>query len=251
MTRETRMSQAEPIPPETGVAAEPATVQGPEVPEPKPADAEAEFRRSLAGRTPHPWLTPALIGVNIAVYAIMVAKGVNAFDPDVKDLIRWGADYGPKTTGGEWWRLFTCMFLHGGSAHLALNMWVLFRVGCLVERLVGRVGFGVLYILSGLIASLTSLYWHPSVPSVGASGAIFGVCGALLAFLLRGSDIIPVQALKELRNSVVAFVGYNLVFGLIHPGIDMAAHVGGFATGFVFGLVWFNLAPCTHPGGDN
>lgn len=186
--------------------------------------------------TPRVFVTPALIAVNVAVFVIMVASGVSLFDPTAPVLVQWGANFGPRTTGGEWWRLLTCTFLHIGLIHLALNMWVLWDIGNVVERLVGNVGFFILYVFSGLAGSLASMWWAPAIVSAGASGAIFGVWGAFLGFLLLRRDSIPLEALQPLRNSGIAFVGYNFVFGLMIPNIDMAGHIGGLVFGFAAGL---------------
>jgi rhomboid protease GluP len=116
-------------------------------------------------------------------------------------------------------------------------MFVLWGVGGLVERLVGNTGFAVLYFLSGAGGSLASLSYHPLLVSAGASGAVFGVYGALIALLVRQSGAVPAETLAGLRNAGLAFVGYNLLFGLMVPQIDNAAHIGGLVTGFVCGLV--------------
>ena len=95
--------------------------------------------------------------------------------------------------------MLTCAFLHFGIIHLAFNMWVLWQLGDLVERLVGNIGFLVLYIISGVGGSLASLLWNPMVISAGASGAVFGVGGALMGFILLRRDTIPAEVLKHLR----------------------------------------------------
>jgi rhomboid protease GluP len=202
----------------------------------EPVNPLLDFRRSLSERTPWVFVTPAIVLANVVVFVVMVASGVSPVEPTIDSLIHWGGNYGPKTLNGEWWRLFTSMFIHIGIFHIAMNMWAFWAAGLLVERLVGNVGFFVLYTLSGLAGSMASLYWHPMLVSAGASGAIFGVFGALLATLLKGSGSIPTQALTRLRNSAIAFVGYNLVFGFFVPQIDMAAHIGGLVAGFLCGL---------------
>jgi rhomboid protease GluP len=115
-------------------------------------------------------------------------------------------------------------------------MWALLSVGFLVERLVGKGGFLVIYVFSGLMGSLASVWWNPSVVSAGASGAIFGVYGALVGTLLSGRLSIPPQALSQLRYSTLFFVGVNLFYGLSKEHINMAAHLGGLAAGFLGGL---------------
>src|SRR5262249_31538048 len=159
--------------------------------------------------------------------------GVSVADPTIPDLLRWGADFGPKTTSGEWWRLFTSMFIHIGIIHLLVNMWVLAAAGPLVERMIGNAGFLLMYLLAGLSGSLASLLWDPLVVSAGASGAIFGIYGALFGLLLRQSRSIHVQALAQLRNSGFVFLLFNLFQGLFQPKVDFTAHIGGLVGGFL------------------
>jgi rhomboid protease GluP len=204
---------------------------------PPPDSRLAEFQRTLARLTPHVFVTPVLIGVNVLVFLIMTASGVSLMQPTIPDLLRWGADFGPQTASGEWWRLLTCVFVHIGLIHIALNMWVLAVAGPLVERMVGNVGFLLLYVVAGLTGSLASLLWNPLLVSAGASGAIFGIYGALLALLLRQHHSIPAEALKQLRNSGLGFLAYNLIYGAFQPNIDAAAHIGGLIGGFLCGLV--------------
>ena len=152
-------------------------------------------------------------------------------------MLDWGANFGPLTLAGQWWRLLTCMFLHFGLIHIGFNMYVLWQIGHFVERLVGNAGLLLLYLMSGLAASIASLAWNPSVVSAGASGAVFGVCGALLGFIAFRRDTIPGQVIKSLRSSLITFVIYNVVFSMVVPAIDMAAHLGGFVYGLVCGMV--------------
>jgi membrane associated rhomboid family serine protease len=133
--------------------------------------------------------------------------------------------------------MLTSAFLHFGILHIGFNMWVLWQLGALVERLTGNIGFLVLYLLSALGGSLASLLWNPLVISAGASGAVFGVCGGLLGFIVLRGDSIPLGILKQLRGSMLSFLGYNLVFGLMVSGIDIACHLGGLISGFVCGLM--------------
>jgi hypothetical protein len=117
-------------------------------------------------------------------------------------------------------------------------MWVLIIAGPLVERMVGNFGFLVLYLTAGLCGSLLSLLWHPLVISAGASGAVFGIYGALLGLLVRSGGSLPAKVLEALRDSGLAFVGYNLIFGFIlSDTIDNAAHIGGLIGGFLCGVV--------------
>lgn len=189
-------------------------------------------------------VTIILIALNVLVYLLMVFRGVSAFDPSADSVLKWGADYGPLTLHGQWWRMLVSTFLHFGIIHLLFNMYVLFSIGLFMESLAGRVPFIALYLVCGLGGSAASLAWHPSVVSAGASGAIFGLYGALLGFLLRHRGSIPAESLASLRKGALTFIGYNLLFGL-RPGVDMSAHLGGLATGFVLGL--FLIEPSSLP----
>jgi rhomboid protease GluP len=202
-----------------------------------PPDRLAEFHLTLASLTPRVYVTPVLIGINVLVFVLMSASGVSLTEPTIPDLLRWGADFGPSTTRGEWWRLLTCVFVHIGILHILLNMWVLTAAGPLVERMIGNAGFLVMYLVAGLCGSLASLFWNPLLVSAGASGAIFGVYGALVGILLREHQSVPTKALTQLRNSGLGFLGYNLLFGMMHARIDSAAHIGGLVAGFLCGLV--------------
>jgi rhomboid protease GluP len=203
----------------------------------EPAGQVEEFHRTLRVATPWAPVTAVVIGLNLTVYFLMLLAGVHPLSPTPQNLLDWGADFGPLTTGGQWWRMLTCIFLHIGFFHLLFNMWVLATVGPLVERLVGNIGFLVLYLVAGLAGSVASLWWNPGIISAGASGAIFGVLGALSAVMLTHRRTIPREVLRKLRYSGPAFLGYNLLFGFLVPGIDNAAHVGGLIAGLVGGLL--------------
>jgi rhomboid protease GluP len=202
-----------------------------------PVERVREFQQALVTFTPRLIATPVLVAANILVFAAMIATGVHLLTPTTQSIMDWGANFGPKTMNGQWWRLVTSLFLHFGVLHLGLNMWVLWDIGRLVERLVGNVGFIALYFVSGIAGSIASLAWHPTVISAGASGAVFGVVGALLGFVAFRRDTVPAAVLKQLRNSMAAFLIYNVLFGMMASGIDMAAHLGGLAAGFVCGLI--------------
>ena len=166
--------------------------------------------------------------------AAMTANG-GRWDQSIDELTRWGANHGPLTVNGQWWRLLTATALHGNVLHLLLNVVALWYTGRIAEPLFGRAAFLVLYLLSGLGGSVASLWWQPFVTGVGASGAIFGVYGGIGSWLLVRHRSIPAQAGAPLAGGLVAIVGYNLVFGLFQQNVDVAAHVGGLATGFVAG----------------
>lgn len=213
----------------------------PEVPPPKPTKAEvvrqeaASFDRTLKEITPRVVITWWLVGVNVFVFILMTLFGVDFFDPSGADLLRWGAEYGPRTSSGESWRLFTSMFVHVGILHLAFNMIVLMYVAPTLERMFGHVGFLLTYLIAGLAGSWWAFFYSPTQIHAGASGAIFGLYGALLAQLLLKRKAIPPHVLANLRNYVLFFITYNLVQSL-RPNISLAAHVGGLVGGFFCGL---------------
>jgi rhomboid protease GluP len=197
----------------------------------------AEFRDRLARFTPRVFVTPAILAINVLVFVAMIASGVQPLEPTTESLLRWGADFGPKTiTSGEWWRLFTCMFLHIGVIHIAFNMFVLMQIGPFVERLLGNLGFLIVYVICGLAGSMVSLAWNPYVVSAGASGAIFGLYGILLGFICIRRDSVPSEVLSGLAKSALTFIGYNVIYGVMRSGTDLAAHAGGLAAGLVCGI---------------
>jgi len=203
---------------------------------------------------PAPWLrqqsssmavTQALFGINVAVFIAMVlALGPSMFNnPSGQDLVRLGANFGPLTASGQWWRLLTCVFIHGGLLHIAFNMWCLWDLGRLAESVYGHWTFAAVYLITGLAASLSSLIWNPSILSVGASGAIFGIAGALIASFYLGEFSLPRAALSGTLRSVIVFVGYNLFFGAVIARTDNAAHIGGLLMGLLLGALIAKVAP--------
>jgi Flp pilus assembly protein TadD len=135
------------------------------------------------------------------------------------------------------------MFLHGGLMHIAFNMWCLWDLGALCESLYGRWTFGALYLLTGVGGGLASVAWNPGTFSVGASGAIFGLAGALLASFYLGEFSVPRAALSGPLKSLAFFVGFNLFFGQVVGGIDNACHIGGLITGLILGALIARVAP--------
>jgi rhomboid protease GluP len=210
-----------------------------------------EFQLRLATLTRPPRATPILLGANVLVFAVMALAGAGVLRPDAAVHVRFGSNLGILTLGGEWWRLATAVFIHFGIVHLAFNMWALWDAGRLVERLYGTTRFALVYAFAGLAGSIASLAWNPAVNSAGASGAIFGVFGALLAFLLDRRNGVPLALMRSLRNSTLAFVGFAIAFGALHPGIDNAAHLGGLAAGAALGaLLARPLTPAARTRAD-
>jgi rhomboid protease GluP len=210
---------------------------------------------------PAPWvrrsestisLTQILFGANIAVFlAMALASGTVTSDFPGEVAVHFGANYGPYTLSGDWWRLFTYMFLHGGLWHIVFNMWCLWDLGALCESLYGRWTYLCIYLITGIAAGLTSVGWNPVVLSVGASGAIFGLAGALAASFYLGEFTIPRFAIQGTLRSLAFFIGFNVLFGIgynVFLGgnagyVDNACHVGGLVSGAVLGALVAKLAP--------
>ena len=146
---------------------------------------------------------------------------MHEFPPGVS--IHFGANYGPLTLSGDWWRLFTYMFLHGSLLHIGFNMWCLWDLGKLCESLYGRWTFLFIYLITGVAGGVASIGWNPGVWSVGASGAIFGLAGALIASFYLGEFSLPQIAIRGTLRSLLFFAGFNLLFGSMFPGIDNVA----------------------------
>jgi len=178
--------------------------------------------------------THIIVGINVLVFVAMVATGASFINPSREQLLRWGANWGPLSLGTQPWRILTSNYVHIGIIHIAFNMWCLWNLGQLAERVLGRMNYVILYTLCGLSGSLASLWWHPLTVGAGASGAIFGLAGASIAVFYMGHLPIPKAAIQGTMRSLVTFVGYNLLFGL-SPGIDNSAHLGGLAAGLAMG----------------
>jgi membrane associated rhomboid family serine protease len=195
------------------------------------------FNLKLQTTSGAPWVTPVIVAINIAIFVAMAIATKKLGRFTAPELLAWGANFGPLTINGQWWRPFTALFVHFSLLHLALNMWALWNIGRLSERLFGRATLLFLYVSAGILASLSSIAWDPSLSSVGASGAIFGVFGAFLAFFASQRGQIPAGIFRKHWVSTSAFVLFNLVSGAIQPGIDNAAHVGGLLCGFALGYL--------------
>ncbi len=196
----------------------------------------AAFWNEVHAATPRTPVTFAIVGLCAAVFVVLLFAGTGLFrsDPDV--LLAWGANFGPATGDGEPWRLLAYMFLHFGVVHLAFNMWALWDAGRLVERLYGNGAFLGIYLFAGICGGLASLWWSaPRAVSAGASGAVFGVYGALFAFVLLRRQAVPREALGSIGASAAVFVAFSLFVGTVLTGIDNACHLGGLAGGLAAG----------------
>ena len=157
-------------------------------------------------------------------------------DFDARDLVTWGGDYRPLTFGGQWWRLLTSIFVHAGLMHLLLNMYGLFFAAIFLEPLLGKTRYAIAYLICGIAASIVSMSWHPATVAIGASGAIFGLYGVLVALLTTNK--VEIAGKKGLLLFSLFFIVINLVTGLA-GNIDNAAHIGGLLSGLVIGYCYF------------
>ncbi|MBS1850236.1 MAG: rhomboid family intramembrane serine protease [Acidobacteria bacterium] len=187
-------------------------------------------------------ITQILIGINATIFVFMVVAGNSVMDPSTKVLLRLGANFAPYTLSGEWWRLITYMFLHGGIIHIAFNMWCLWDLGRLSESLYGRWTYLGVYLLCGVGGGVASA-WRGANPSVGASGAIFGLAGALIASFYLGEFSLPRFVIQSTLRSLVIFAVVNLGLGAAMPFVDNSAHVGGLVTGLILGALIAKVAP--------
>ncbi len=179
--------------------------------------------------------TTALTAINVAVFAWMVISGGAMMGFSGPDLIRAGGNFGPLTLSGEYWRLVTTGFVHGNLMHIAFNMWCLWSLGQLSEKLFGSWITVAVYLLTGVGGAMLSIFWNPNHLEIGASGAIFGIAGAILSGIKFGNVSISSWQKRSITSSLIFFAGFNLFIGLA-PGIDNMCHIGGFISGLVFGI---------------
>lgn len=181
--------------------------------------------------------TCLLIGVNIIIFLITALLSRSIFDIDINVLVVLGAKYNPLIDQGEIWRLLTCAFLHSGLLHIACNMYSLYIIGPQIEQIYGVIKYLIIYIASCITSSLLSYLMSPSSISVGASGGIFGLMGALLAFAIIERNKIQ----KKYMSSLIQIIIINLFIGLSIKNIDNFAHIGGLAGGMTVGYVMHKI----------
>jgi len=200
---------------------------------------------------PAPWvrressvnLTQVILGANVMVFIAMVIASGPSMDFTGQVMVHFGANFGRYTLSGQWWRLLTYMFLHGGLFHIAMNMWCLWNLGTLCESLYGRWTYAAVYLITGVAGGLASVGWNPGVLSVGASGALFGLTGALIASFYLGEFSLSGINVKGTLSSLLFFAGFSLFMGRMVPGIDNACHVGGLVSGLILGALIARVAP--------
>ena len=203
------------------------------------AEARRSARRPLRLRGPRS-ATAVLIGINVAVFVIEIVLGGLR---DLGVLVRMGAMVPLLVAQGEFWRLFTAMFLHAGPLHLAFNTFALYLFGNLVEGSLGTARFVAVYLLSGVFAGTASFALNPpGAVGVGASGAVFGILGAWLTYNLRRRSLSLAQA--NIRGALI-LIGFNLLLGFTVRGVDNVAHIGGLVAGMVAGIAVEGFGPRT------
>ncbi|GIN73572.1 hypothetical protein J14TS2_40470 [Bacillus sp. J14TS2] len=171
-----------------------------------------------------PLFTYIFIAIQVIMFILLELYG-GSTNPET--LIYFGAKFPPLIIQGEWWRLITPIFLHIGILHLIINTLALYYLGTAVERIFGRSRFIWIYLFSGFMGTLFSFVMNQNL-AAGASGAIFGCFGALLYV----GFAFPQLFFRTIGRNVLFFVGLNLIFGLIVPGIDYQGHIGGLVGGF-------------------
>jgi rhomboid protease GluP len=179
--------------------------------------------------------TTTLLVINIAVFVGMILTGGSLQSFSGLQLVRWGGNYGPLTIGGDYWRLVTTGFVHANFLHLAFNMWGLWNLGRLSERLFGKWQTAAIYLLTGVGGALLSIGYNHSRLEIGASGAIFGIAGAILAGIKFGDVSMSSAEKKAIFSSMILVI--ILGFGMGMGGnIDNICHLGGFVSGLMVGL---------------
>ena len=185
-------------------------------------------------------VTAGLILLNILVFLAVEFTGSSQ---NTMHMLDCGAAYTPMIVqGGEYYRLFTCMFLHFGIEHLLNNMLVLFVLGSRLERVIGKIKFLLLYLLGGVLGNVISLYLELHAQnfavSAGASGAVFAVMGAMIYIVIRNKGRLGDLSMRQ----ILIMAAFSLYFGFASSGVDNTAHVAGMVSGFLLAVLLY------HPG---
>ncbi len=185
-------------------------------------------------------ITLLLIAANLIVYVLMLCSGVSFFAPTTEQVLHWGGCNTQSMLHGESWRLFTSMFVHFGIIHLGMNLYILFDIGSTLEPLIGKARFAAVYLASGIFGGLASQFAHLHSYTVeaGASGAIFGIIGALFALL--NTELFSEERRDSNLKKLIGFLAVNIMYGMRDSNVNVAAHLGGLFSGFLLG---FSLYP--------
>ena len=184
-------------------------------------------------------VTVFLILVNVLVFLVVEFTGGTE---NTGHMLQCGAAYTPAVINGEFYRLFTSMFLHFGIEHLANNMLVLFVLGSRMEQVTGRIRFFVIYLTGGVLGNIISMLLEirsgDFAVSAGASGAVFAVMGAMIYVVIRNKGWLGDLSMRQ----ILIMAGFSLYFGFTSSGVDNGAHVGGMISGFILAVLLY------HPG---
>ncbi|MBW9159096.1 rhomboid family intramembrane serine protease [Clostridium sp. FP2] len=184
-----------------------------------------------------PWVTIGIIAINVIMYLVtaylsyVYAKG-SMFNSDINVLVLLGAKVNELIAKGQYYRFISCMFLHGGIVHLGVNMYSLYSIGPMVEKVYGKAKYIAIYFASGICASIFSYIFSTSV-SIGASGAIFGLLGAVLVFAIKAKG----KTGKGFIRSILSVIFINIFIGVTLPNIDNFAHIGGLIGGMLIAFL--------------
>ena len=181
-------------------------------------------------------VTSILILINIIVFIITAIASRGILDINTTVLVDFGAKVNYLINKGQVWRFITCAFLHGGIIHIAFNMYSLFVIGTVIERIYGWKKYLGIYLFSSITSSLLGYILDPTTISVGASGAIFGILGAFLWFALKEKEHLQ----KGVLGNIIAVILLNLYIGLTSQSIDNLGHIGGFLGGFIISIPLYN-----------
>lgn len=172
----------------------------------------------------------SIIALNLVIYLLTLIPGFG------KDLIYAGMSVNILIADGQWWRVITSMFIHGGFTHVLFNMFSLFLFGPELEKIAGKMRFLTIYFLAGIFGvAATYLTQDPYYASVGASGAIYGIFGAFAALVYYTRHLFP-----QLKQIILPLIVISVIMSFITPNINIAAHLGGLITGFILGIIYFN-----------
>jgi len=194
--------------------------------------------RTISSVEAQPYLTYVLIGLNVLVYLGGTLSGASATGSGgigANSLLADGSVSRGAVDAGDWWRVLTAGFLHAGFFHLLFNMFALYVLGTLLEPAIGRLRFGALYFVSLLAGSFGALLLEPTAPTVGASGAIFGLMGAAVV-VMRNRGVNPME------SGLGLWIGLNLLITFTIPGISIGGHIGGLLGGVLAALLIFEIA---------
>ena len=178
-------------------------------------------------------VTSILLIVNVIVFVIMTFTGGSQ---NLSNLVRFGAVVKERIAYGEWWRLFTASFIHIGFMHILFNMYFLYQIGPIFERLYGSRNFLIIYLLAGIMGNLVSFaFGNPSTVSAGASTSLYGLFGLALGIMLnyRGDSM-----LSSFGASFLSVIAINIIYSLLSPSVGMLGHLGGLLAGVILAGVF-------------